>query len=449
MTSSESASRGCAPLALALVGLAIVACGIVATLRALERARSEAPRRVERFRVQSRSMEPQFLGPRFALQCPKCGARFYLALDVAPDPAARGNAESREARDFRERARYASCAECGFDRVPTVEAVFYDGELVAAAEQDVALARWDVAVFKDASGRQALKRVVGLPCERVALRNGDLYINGAIVKRDWRQIWSTASDVGATETTRYSDRTLVSRVMRYRDDDDRTRVQQTAITNESQAPAWNGANVANVEFARDFLVDFEWFARDGALAKFAILARRPTGAWLVELDPARRAIDVASIRLYNGRATSGRTFESLTRADFAREERTRFDWHVEPQTARKNYNVKLAIVDGELILVVDGNLCARLETNDLNDPIVGIATPFVVLGDSSRVTALKLARDLHYSSVNFGAETTVPQGLFYVLGDNSPASRDSRFDDVGAVKFVRALVKRDEREFAQ
>ncbi len=447
MTKAQKTSNGCAPLLLACLGLALVAFGIVATLRVLQRGRDETPEPVERFRVQSRSMEPTFCGPRFALRCPECNATFSVALDVDPARGATGNLDSPEARDFRERARFAACPECGFDRVPTSDATFNDGELVDAdPDANASIERWDVAVFRDASGRRALKRVVGFPGERVAIRNGDLCVNGALERRSWEQIWSTAASVGATEIKRDGERTTITRVLRSRDPNGNARSTPTSISNESPIPAWNGANAAPVEFARDFFLEFQWLARDGAPCRFGVLARRPTRAWLVELDSERATIDVASTPLYNGRARSGRDFAELTRADFAREERTQFEWRRYDLRADRNYAIQLAIVDGELILCVDGLECARVETNDLDDPSIGVAVPFVLLGDATRVTTPRILRDLHYSSARDASpETVVPQGHFYVLGDNSPASRDSRFADVGCVVLSGALVKRDER----
>ncbi|MBQ6827495.1 MAG: hypothetical protein IJO46_05730, partial [Thermoguttaceae bacterium] len=126
------------------------------------------PRSTTFFRVQSRSMEPAFRGPRFVWRCPQCGDSFATTLDVdssggvrtfdgasvpptaavapsetslatTPETPTRSNAnalnvDSPEVRKFRTSARFFPCPRCGFDRVPASSAVFQDGALVEATD---------------------------------------------------------------------------------------------------------------------------------------------------------------------------------------------------------------------------------------------------------------------------------------------------------------------------
>ncbi|MCF0234977.1 MAG: hypothetical protein HUK22_08395, partial [Thermoguttaceae bacterium] len=99
--------------------------------------------RVALFRVQSCSMEPQYPGPRFRIQCPACGESFAVSIDVAsvgksPESVSPpSNAESPEARRFRETTRFFACPLCGYDQAPTSNAEFQDGALVEFPPQFV------------------------------------------------------------------------------------------------------------------------------------------------------------------------------------------------------------------------------------------------------------------------------------------------------------------------
>jgi signal peptidase I len=61
--------------------------------------------------------------------------------------------------------------------------------------------RWDVIVFKfpDNVAKNYIKRVVGLPGERVWVRDGDLYVNGQIARKPWPvqdAMWRRCSNSG-------------------------------------------------------------------------------------------------------------------------------------------------------------------------------------------------------------------------------------------------------------
>ncbi|MCR4415856.1 MAG: signal peptidase I [Thermoguttaceae bacterium] len=54
--------------------------------------------------------------------------------------------------------------------------------------------RWEVIAFRvaDGTGRMAVKRVVGLPGERVEIRDGDVYINGQLARKSLAEQRATA-----------------------------------------------------------------------------------------------------------------------------------------------------------------------------------------------------------------------------------------------------------------
>ena len=76
--------RSRAPLLLAALAgtTALLGAATVAALCCFPEIWREPSRSTSVFRVQSRSMEPAFLGPRFVWNCPKCGESFATTLDV-------------------------------------------------------------------------------------------------------------------------------------------------------------------------------------------------------------------------------------------------------------------------------------------------------------------------------------------------------------------------------
>ena len=428
----------------AAIALCVGACATAAFVVALRDARKNRVAFPNSTQALSRSMEPTLRGPRFQWRCQNCGAAFAISVDLEgiknfESASELDDAKERAKKDFRERARSVECPFCATAARPE-DAIFLDGDRVFFDPEDVAAPkRWELVFFRDAQGRPTLKRAVGLPGERVAIRNGDVYVDGEIPRRDRATIWATAAPVFPIELARADSRIAVSRVLRARDAQGALHSPLAAIANESPIPCWNGANASQPEFARDFMLRFDLRTteEDG---RFAILARRPFRALLVELDLAAREVQMGALDLDDDGKRNGKPFETLDVDDFADVAKARFD--VSDGVARADTTrVELTTVDGEAALALDGDLIATVELGDLDEPrVVGIATPFALLGRASRVGAIELFRDLHYSSTETSREETlVPEDAHYVLGDNSPASLDSRFPDVGCARVERAL----------
>lgn len=517
--------RSRAPLVLAAFAgtTALLGAASVAALCRFPEIWREPARSTAVFRVQSRSMEPTFLGPRFVWRCPKCGESFATTLDVDPSGGVRSfddanettafsktasektsnvgsapdanasNADSPEVRKFRTAARFFPCPRCGFDRVPASTAVFQDGALVEANDATAPVAadapstqrlseqgvksvwsdwrrrferawngekaelrpeRWDVVVFRAPTGRATLKRVVGFPGETVEIVGGDLFVDGRVAPRTLEQILATATRLDATRFRRTDDRLTVvattpiwndaplAAPLRESPDFPQTVFKPSSLFNESPTPRWNGDDVAPVEPVRDFVFDFSWSNADGAPTRFRLLARRPNRAFLLDFDETTAEIALRSTALVDGKTTAGRPFERLTETDFADASVERVRWNVSPTDAdAKNDGAprfRVFLVDGSFVLTRNNAEIARFSTDDaLQSAPTPISTPFVLLGDVARVFAPVLRRDLHYSSVapqeSESRRADAASTGYFLLGDNSPASLDSRFDAFGTV----------------
>lgn len=387
-------------------------------------------------------MEPTWRGPRFETVCADCGRKIVTSVDITSIPPSSdydgANASSAEVRAFRETVRVMTCPYCGSSEARAASSVFCDGDLLRVLSERAARRtpkRWRAAIIRDAGGTYSLKRIVGTPGECVTIRNGDAWIDGAPARRSSDQIWTTAAVIHPTAETRASDRLFLTRVTNVREtlQDGTTQIEAvpTAISNESSTPSFNGGASVPTELVRDFLARFNWDATGVGGGRFTMLARRPDRAWCLEFFATRGKIVARSIPLEDGQSLQGLPFEELSEADFA---------DVEPLVARfpasqanATLGVSVALVDGELIFAIDDEEIAKFDLGDAaSDVQAPISTPFVILGDASRASSFKIYRDLHYSSIAESDSVTPTKG-YYVLGDNSPASLDSRSPEVGAI----------------
>lgn len=388
------------------------------------------------FRVQSRSMEPKWRGPRYYGTCPLCDSVVVVSTDFYPPDAA---AECASAKS-RAHERFWNCPYCGYERVPTESAVFEEGELLlgyAVKGRGCPPKRWDCVVFRDRQGNMTLKRLVGAPGERVELHNGDAWIDGVVVRRDLARLWNTAVEISPIVERRGGARTSVAKAVYTRESlSSPPRVARTPVTNESPIPCVNGGAASATEFVRDFFLRFNWNAEDGE-GRFSVLARRPERVWKLTFEPEQGQISARALLLRESKlapdlldAVDERSFDASLATI------VRFP----PFRPQGKLRVEVLTADGELIFVVNERVLARLETGDLEETRQrGVSTPFAILGDVRRASELRLYRDLHYSQVaETEADETSLDGYF-VLGDNSPASRDSRFREIGRVPESRVL----------
>ncbi|MDO5310134.1 MAG: S26 family signal peptidase [Planctomycetia bacterium] len=405
------------------------------------------------YRVQSRSMEPNYIGPRAVWTCRNCARHFTTSVDLTDaHELTCSQSQDDHARLLRlfERVRVATCPYCG-ENASSQDARVELGELIDAQPltTDSTLNRWDAVICREPSGRLTLKRVVGLPNERVSILNGDVFVNGERAARDLDAMLATASRLDSIEPYVSWQRLDFVNVV-YPQTVRRGQGKRVAISNESATPCANGNNVAQVEFVRDFILTFEWLAQDARAVKLAILARRPDAAYLIDYDQSRRRLTISALTLYNGQTIKAKRFERLERADFQSADATiLYDVALpEYDATRQTLGFELALIDGLLILRVDQQELARVELPDARSNVaVGITEPFAILGAPERVGRPVVYRDLHYSlwqleSVAYnhkddarvqtmdtplGREIQLADDRVFTLGDNSPASLDCRF----------------------
>jgi signal peptidase I len=399
----------------------------------------------EAYVVPTGSMAPTLLGLHREITCRNCRYVFVVGIDeerqtgqaVCPNCGQRGLDD-------------APAVECGGDRV-LVQKFLYDFRRPK---------RWEVAVFHfPGEPTQAyVKRVVGLPGEAIRIKDGDIFVDGKIVRKSLEEI----------------------RAMRI-------------LVHDSRFQPEDGKRFPRWQFrsgARDPEVESGWVAQDGQFAHTVLdHEARPRADWLVykHWDPSRGkygpvrdfygynggdfgadnevadvgvearlcvsdAVDVILLALRSGsdqfvvRIPVGRRGSIELMRNNQRKAlvncRNPFeDVGLWPRTVA----LEAVVIDRRVQVAIDGKLL--FDPYDFDDPIaLGLTSESPVAigvrGGALEVTDLRIYRDIYYTSSlantprrSQGMATDVKLGKdeYFVLGDNSPVSNDSRFWNEGPV----------------
>lgn len=139
----------------------------------------------EGYMISTGSMAPTLLGFHKRVECPRCGELF--AFGVAYDTDDPDHAAELE----RHRSR-AVCPNCGQTGIDLSDVPRNHGDQLLVNKQAYLYTtpqRWEIIVFRNpAKPTEAyVKRVVGLPGERLQVQDGDILINGQLVRKDYLQ----------------------------------------------------------------------------------------------------------------------------------------------------------------------------------------------------------------------------------------------------------------------
>lgn len=140
----------------------------------------------EGYMISTGSMAPTLLGFHRRIDCPSCNFTFVIG------DSPRTNSSHAEHQDRNTTDQYVICPNCretdiAFSDVPRNEG---DQLLVLKNAYDWQLPkRWDVIVFRNPnnSSQAYVKRVVGLPGEKIEIKNGDIYVDGLVERKSLRK----------------------------------------------------------------------------------------------------------------------------------------------------------------------------------------------------------------------------------------------------------------------
>ena len=431
---------------------------------------------MEAFRIPTGSMADTLRGAHFRLRCRQCGYRYEHCFmpsqytDSSGRPLREDTVPPTSVRPPKTR-----CPSCGYYWPPDYPRT---GGAMPVANGDRILVlkclyqffepkRWDVIVFKNPPDPRInyIKRLVGRPGEKVEIIDGDVYIDGQISRKPPKvqnELWMPVYD-NDYRPARPAERSF----NRYRPTKPTELVfnrhnawqQPLDVTNSK----WQIDNDSWTKFVLDSPVGkSEWFAYNSSVGNNF----RATYAYDdVERNsgmPGYNDMPYCSdlmVRFYANPSDSQgfvgielSKYETHYRAwvDF-REDRGKMTMGVAKvskdketllssksiglwRAVKKPALVKFANVDHQLIFQFGSEklTCELGLSPEAAGPRKTKIEPQVRIFGSGRLTLSHVAifRDIHYTAKNVGSgepfEFKLEEDEFFVLGDNSPNSQDSR-----------------------
>lgn len=413
---------------------------------------------VEAFRIRHGSMAPTLLGSHLELRCPNCSHVF-------------------EVGDDKQVAGLVECDNCHFDWQVDMDTSEVPRATMLANQQVRGAARvfvnkfiyhlrdprrWDVVVFrvdmltKEAAGQPVrtasdhltygedysneapqnyIKRVVGLPGETIDLRDGDVYVNGAIARKPpavQKQLWMHVYDSF------------------YPPDRAQDRIWQTDSATEAWHAAVDGGRlvVDALELPAPTFTSYvpqirDYYAYDGP-GFGDVSGHNLVGDCRIRATVRpENALDDGAVFLRVKDAGHEFTVRFDCRPGGVTE--LRQDGEVVAESSfglpvGESSELVLENYDDRLVVRMNGKELLRYDYDPVSSPLTAFGVPelgrrgvsFGAAGARVVWERLRLDRDIYWVSEReetFGHRPgpyKLAEDEYFVLGDNSPASSDSR-----------------------
>lgn len=378
---------------------------------------------LEAFVIPTGSMAPTLLGNHYRVECPRCGY---------------GYAFGRRSTDFRHAdhtSRVSECPLCDEQHESALTpGATEGGDKILVNKFSFTLReprRWEVVVFKEPRKpwQNYIKRLVGLPGEELEVHHGDLYVDGELARkpdhvqdvvwlpvydarypadvlsREWRvaegraDVWEVADDGSRIAVDPPPDETTWLRYV-----PTRAGVQDEYGYN---APGQGGSRtVGDLRLAADV---------------------RAAGGTTVRLATVEAGRVVAGrVRFGEGEATfaieaDGEVVEQGDHPALPPGEPVRVAFAYADDRAR-------LLVGGETVLAWEDTAPPRVMRGDF------ASVQLSASGGRAQLERLRIDRDIFYVPMEFGGArfdpsngpVRVDEDSYFVMGDNSPNSQDSR-----------------------
>ncbi|MFC1758131.1 S26 family signal peptidase [Planctomycetota bacterium] len=345
--------------------------------------------------VSGLSMSPSFRCAHFEMACVDCGHKFHLSAE-RPD----GTPLDRPAANTR-------CPQCGELSVCVSSTPSQGDELqIEPAAGETNIDRFEVVAF--GSDPLRIKRVLGLPGERIQIDGGDIIVDGSRLRKTFDQFMKTAVAVSdfrhnarGMPTARYLDQgtgwEFSKRVLDYNSFDQ--------LTSRSLIDVGDIGVSLGMRF--DSPVQFEIRLRDG------------WQEWRVQYDFIGK--ESVSVQLRNDDGLQ-------SKAEF------------KPQASDLSTAIDVGCFDRQFVLNVMGGTVILKAFEKPTEERKAVPRPVSIHVGVGRavIESIVVRRDVHYlpNAINEPFTTNawhVRRNEYFLLGDYSPVSIDSRSPTIGLV----------------
>ncbi len=382
------------------------------------------------YQVTSGSMAETLLGPHWEVVCGDCGLPFVCGSGGFSGP------------------QWGVCPNCGYaeNRLDGKPEIAGDRLILDRLSYRIGSPRrWDVVAFRapESASKTYVKRVVGLPGESVQIRGGDVYVDGAIARKNLAQQRAMAILV---HDAAYAPQHTPGLPPRWVPEADTTcwlaadgcffhsggseagvdwltyhhwervpgepgRVRPSPVLSRCCYNPQGGSRAPYLHPVGDLLLSFRIVSLSGE-GRLFLRATDGRESFLAKLHPAAGTFELSG---------NGRPLES----GFLQGGRS--GW--------KSVRLEVSLVDHQILVAWDGEVVAS-HTYDGESPSPGSERPFSIGVEGLDITIdkIRIYRDVYYEAPAVLMETQgaaanpVQLGSeeYLVLGDNSQISEDSR-----------------------
>lgn len=364
---------------------------------------------VEAYKIPTGSMAPTLYGDHLEVKCPECGATFVVRGSESGSPGG----FLCPVCGARDTGRPVKAGGKGGDRILVSKSIYVFSEP----------RRWDVFVFKNpqrgSENTNFVKRLVGLPGERVEIRDGQIFINGRIAvkpPRIQRTLWQDVYDA-AVERDKAA----------HWDVREPWTARPEGLFLASPSADWR-----TVEYDGNILDFYPYNGQDGdnVVSDLSVSGHVRIERGQGEFAAAVSANDETTRAVF---AASGSTLSVELRVN----EETLSSRAV-PLGRPGEFDFEIVSVDGVREVRVDGKPVLK-DIRDVTPDDVPVFTESNGVSLQGRaapvlVSGIKIRRDIYYranlrlpdSVARQSYVAEIPADQFLGLGDNSPKSSDSR-----------------------
>lgn len=400
---------------------------------------------VEQFVIPTGSMADSLLGAHARQTCPACGCEY----DYAPARHA-----THAGHEFVTPPQIV-CPNCRLVLTPDPQAARpLAGDRILVNKWPYALAgllpprRWHVVVFRDPADpdQHYIKRLVGLPGESVEIVDGDVFIDGRIARKPpgvQRALWFPVFD-----------QDHVPRAVVAGDDQPRWK----PLDPEAEQIGWSGLETRVIRYdglddvprgiafdphaAREYLMDFYAYDRRSSGTYFGdvrmvgeLTIRAGTGVCRLNIiHPPHRftaQLDLeGSVALLIEELDSSGSERAVASAPLPAGARSGRPLAVE--FGHVDYRVYLALDGRQILATTDTDYSPTLQQIRHMPGRRPIALAVEARALRLEIRGLSIQRDVHYTRSTSTRRAhvlnpfTLEEDEYFVLGDNSPDSHDSR-----------------------